>query len=147
MTHGDPKAQSSCVLVNCAIAHLLSGGRLAGAPAAGRRYLTAIENEVWSRLDEIAAVPEDGISSSGYTVPSVEAAFWSLLRSSSFEEAVVTAASLGDDADTVAAIAGAMAGAYYGYDAIPNRWRNSLLYETQIHKMALQLARIDSTSA
>ena len=145
VTHGDPKAQSSCVLVNCAIDHFLHGGDLPGALQAGYRHLTSIETAVWARLESIATIPEEDISSSGYTVSTVEAAFWSLLRSSSFEEAVVTAASLGDDADTVAAVTGAMAGAYYGYSAIPDRWKEILENEPQIRALALQLAKTNST--
>jgi ADP-ribosyl-[dinitrogen reductase] hydrolase len=60
---------------------------------------------------------------------------------------VASAASLGGDADTVAAVAGAMAGAYYGYPAIPDRWKNCLLHEQQIHNVALQLANVSSLPA
>jgi ADP-ribosylglycohydrolase len=98
-------------------------------------------------LEKITTFSEEEISSSGYTVSTVEAAFWSVLRSSSFEEALVTAATLGDDADTVAAVAGAMAGAYYGYNAIPYRWIKSLLNEPKLHSMAQELTEANSTSA
>ena len=55
--------------------------------------------------------PRDQIKSSGYVVHSLEAALWSVGNSSSFEEAILLAANLGDDADTVAAITGQLAGA------------------------------------
>jgi hypothetical protein len=51
------------------------------------------------------------ISSSGYVVHTLEAALWAVARSTSFREAILTAANLGHDADTVAAIAGQPAGA------------------------------------
>ena len=69
----------------------------------------------------------------------MEAAIWSFLTTESYEEAVVRAANLGDDADTVAAVCGALAGAHYGYAAIPKRWRNQLREEARIHKIALAL--------
>ncbi len=53
---------------------------------------------------------------------SLEAAIWSLLRTDNFKDALLTAVNLGDDADTVGAIAGGLAGLYYGYDAIPAEW-------------------------
>ncbi len=36
------------------------------------------------------------------------------------------AANLGGDADTIAAITGGVAGVYYGYDSIPDRWRTKI---------------------
>ena len=62
------------------------------------------------------------VRASGYAVHSVQAAFWSFLGTDSFEEAVVTAVNLGEDADTTGAVCGALAGAYYGLAAIPERW-------------------------
>ena len=73
-----------------------------------------------------AALPEDGIHSSGYVVDALEAAVWSLVNSASFEETLLKAVNLGDDTDTVGAIAGGLAGLYYGYDAIPEDWLGAL---------------------
>ena len=49
-------------------------------------------------------------------------AVWAVRTTSTFEDAVVAAVSLGDDADTVACVTGAIAGAVYGVQAIPSRW-------------------------
>lgn len=35
---------------------------------------------------------------------------------------IIKAVNLGGDADTISAITGGLAEAYYGYDAIPQRW-------------------------
>jgi ADP-ribosyl-[dinitrogen reductase] hydrolase len=53
-------------------------------------------------------------------------AVWAVRNSSSFEEAVINAVNLGDDADTVGCVAGALAGAMYGIQAIPSRWTTYL---------------------
>ena len=42
---------------------------------------------------------------------------------------------LGEDTDTVAAVAGGLAGALYGYDAIPEEWRNTLIGREYIEEM------------
>ena len=55
-------------------------------------------------------------------VDSLEAAIWSLLRTDSFMDCLLTAVNLGDDSDTIGAIAGGLAGLYYGYEAIPEEW-------------------------
>jgi ADP-ribosyl-[dinitrogen reductase] hydrolase len=85
------------------------------------------------------------IRSSGYCVDSLEAALWSFACTSNFEEAVLTATNLGDDADTVAAITGQLAGAFYGASAIPERWLERLAMREEIERLALALA--DAASA
>ncbi len=103
--------------------------------------LNETERSVWHRLEGIDAYGEDDIMSSGYTVHTLEAAAWSFLSTESYEEAVIRAANLGDDADTVAAVCGALAGAFYGYATIPPKWRDQLLNEVRIHEIALRLGR------
>ena len=39
-----------------------------------------------------------------------------------FRSCVLLAVSLGEDTDTVASVAGGLAGLYYGYDSIPKEW-------------------------
>ena len=52
-------------------------------------------------------------------VQSVPAAFATFLYGANFEETVSNAIRMGGDTDTVAAMAGALAGSYYGYEGIP----------------------------
>ena len=73
-------------------------------------------------LDELASLPEDEIRSSGYVVDKIEAAIWSLVTTNSFKKAELKAVNLGNDTDTVGAIAGGLAGLYYGYESIPQDW-------------------------
>jgi ADP-ribosyl-[dinitrogen reductase] hydrolase len=84
--------------------------------------------------------PENGISGSGYVVASLEAALWSFFRTDSFADAVLTAANLGDDADTTAAICGQIAGAYYGAHGIPAVWLQRLSMREEIMALADRLA-------
>ena len=72
-------------------------------------------------------------------VDSLEAALWSFSSTTSFEEAVLTAANLGDDADTTAAVCGQVAGAHYGAGAIPEVWLERLWEKRKIEDMALAL--------
>ena len=53
---------------------------------------------------------------------SMRIAVGSIATTGSFEEAVIEAVNLGGDADTNGAITGGLAGAWYGYDAIPEAW-------------------------
>lgn len=64
----------------------------------------------------------DAINSSGYVIDSLEASIWSFLNSNSYESAVLSAVNLGEDTDTIGSITGALAGLYYGFDALPSKW-------------------------
>jgi ADP-ribosyl-[dinitrogen reductase] hydrolase len=63
------------------------------------------------------------IRGGGYIVDALEAALWALASTDGFEACILAAVNLGDDADTTAAIAGQLAGALYGVEGIPTRWR------------------------
>lgn len=86
----------------------------------------------------IAKSVED-IQGSGYTVACLEAALWCFFKTDSFEAAVLTAANLGDDADTTAAVCGQLAGAFYGVSAIPGRWLDLLSMRDRISDWAQRL--------
>jgi poly(ADP-ribose) glycohydrolase ARH3 len=59
-------------------------------------------------------------------IESVPAAIGAFLLTNSFRDAVVLAVNLGGDTDTIGAMAGAVAGAYYGLDQIPQEWIDPL---------------------
>ena len=141
ITHGDPKAHGSCVLLNAWIRQIILH-QTRDARSEVFELLPERERTVWSRWRDIGRYPESQIRSGGYTVDTLEAATWSFLTTSSFEEAVVCAANLGDDSDTVAAITGALAGAFYGYSAIPQRWLDELVSLEYICETAISLQRV-----
>ncbi|RSZ39810.1 MULTISPECIES: ADP-ribosylglycohydrolase family protein [unclassified Variovorax] len=86
-----------------------------------------------------ASKPVEQIRGSGYCVESLEAALWCFANTGSFEEAVLAAANLGDDADTTAAICGQLAGAFYGVGGIPRDWLDKLVMRDDIERMAGKL--------
>lgn len=73
----------------------------------------------------------------GYVVDSFAAALHCIFTTDSFENAVIKAVNLGGDADTIGAITGGLAGALYGYEAIPERWINCLTQEDRAELYAL----------
>jgi ADP-ribosyl-[dinitrogen reductase] hydrolase len=88
---------------------------------------------------DYASKPRERIKGSGYCVESLEAALWCFAHTQSFEEAVLAATNLGDDADTTAAICGQLAGAFYGVGGIPARWLDKLVMREEIAQMADRL--------
>jgi ADP-ribosyl-[dinitrogen reductase] hydrolase len=91
---------------------------------------------------ELPTRQRDEVKGSGYVVESLEAATWAFNHSNSFEEAILNAANLGDDADTTAAITGQMAGAWYGVRGIPESWRNRCYRAAEIAALADQLYEV-----
>ena len=68
---------------------------------------------------------EDGIRGKGFVVDSLEAALWAFcFDDDSFKKGALAAVNLGDDTDTTAAIYGQLAGTYYGYKSLPQKWVN-----------------------
>ena len=81
----------------------------------------------------------DEVRSSGYVIHSLEAAIWCVARTADFRSAVLLAANLVDDADTVAAITGQLAGALYGASAIPQAWLDTLAWRERLTSVAEDL--------
>lgn len=120
-----------------------------GLNRARRFYKESPENKYYNRLyrkiglvdlhfedpDTFERAKREEIKSSGYIVDTLEAAVWCVLNTHSYSECVLTAVNLGDDTDTIAAVAGGMAGALYGYDSIPKEWLDTLQKREYIEDM------------
>jgi ADP-ribosyl-[dinitrogen reductase] hydrolase len=136
-THGAAEAVDACV----AYADMLADA-IAGKPRS--EVLGAPRGDWAGSIGGILAgswrsKARSEIQSSGYVAHSLEAALWSVGRTGSFAEAVLLAANLGGDADTVAAITGQLAGALYGYSAIPGEWLERLAWRQTIEGVACNL--------
>jgi ADP-ribosylglycohydrolase len=81
------------------------------------------------------------IRGTGYVVASLEAALWAFAKSTSFEHGALLAVNLGDDADTTGAVYGQLAGAYYGVEGIPERWRSKLAHLDTLEDFAARLLK------
>lgn len=113
ITHAHPVAEWSCVT----LCDMLWTIRNSGTPA---KWV------LWPRYGRIVSRPVEAVKSDGYCEHTLEAALWCFLNTSSYADCVLTAVNLGDDTDTTAAAAGALAGVYYGFEAIPPKWIGQL---------------------
>ncbi len=75
----------------------------------------------------------------GYIVDSYAIAMWGFINSDNFEDGMYKVLCLGGDTDTNAAIYGQLAGAYYGYDAIPKEWIKDVYLSNEIIEIADKL--------
>lgn len=83
----------------------------------------------------------DSISSSGYVVDTLECALWILLNANSYKETIVATTNIGNDTDTVGAIAGSMAGIIYGISSIPEKWINKLMRKDYLIDLSLNFEK------
>lgn len=135
-THAHPRSLVGCGLYVCAAAALPEAANLrAGLQAGINRAFAYYRADGWAELeayrrsedlDALAALPEQEIQSGGYVVSTLEAALWCLLTTGSYRDCVLKAVNLGDDTDTTAAVAGGLAGVYYGCKQIPQAWLDAL---------------------
>ena len=140
-THGAEEAVSSCA----AFALLLSDA------IRGATWDEVLTPKVRPWPDKVARAmamepiswPRSKVRGSGYVIHSLEAAIWAVGNSSSFSEAVLLAANLGEDADTTAAITGQLAGAIWGASTIPEAWLNKLAWRDRIVRIADKLHDCD----
>jgi ADP-ribosyl-[dinitrogen reductase] hydrolase len=137
-THGAPEAIDCCRLLAYVIFRALDGHSKETLLDGAAPFLTqpAVRQVASVRYGSRKA---DSIRGSGYCVRSLEAALWCVYSTESFEAAILAAANLGEDADTTAAIAGQLAGALYGLQAIPEDWRRKVHLGEEIVAMARQL--------
>jgi len=137
MTHADPRATWGAVALNQAIVYLLDGNAV---DTVGRAAVDGIEEPAVVRaIQSVPSLSRDDLRSGGYVLDTLAASFWSLLNTDEAEEAIVTAVGLGADTDTTGAVTGALAGALYGVEAIPERWRRVLLVNDELERLARQL--------
>lgn len=82
---------------------------------------------------------ENEIDSDAYVIHSLEASIWAFLNNDSYQNTVLNAVNLGIDTDTNAAIAGSLAGFYYGYDNIPYYWVENIARKDDILELCDKL--------
>ena len=136
-THSTQECLDACALLVTQLLDALAG---ADKQAATRpRVMALTPNLLFINGGDWKTKTRDQIQSSGYVVHTLEAALWSVWQTDNFKDAVLTAANLGDDADSVAAVAGQLAGALYGASAIPAEWLAKLAWREKIEQLAGQL--------
>lgn len=146
LTHGHPRSQVGCMIYTAFCRELIyredrsviealrdALGRITdfydNAEGKADWYDNAFKKELFADsygrlgdLEGFRSLPESAIRSGGYIVDTLEAAVWCLLNTDSFDDCLLKAVNLGDDTDTVAAVAGGLAGLCYGYGSIPKDW-------------------------
>lgn len=126
LTHGDRAAWEGTAVFHELVRLTLSGADPICAlpdvldlvhPDHRRRYAAVLADD-WH--------PGRATEFNGAVWPCLGSAVWALRTTDSFEDALRAAVDVGGDTDTVAAVTGGLAGAYYGWEAVPARWTGPL---------------------
>ena len=146
LTHAHPRSLVGCGIYSLISVQLLEGKTIPEAVQIGlsnaEKYYSdsefVDEVEKYSRLwqEDFATLPEEEIKSTGYVVDTLETALWCLLNTKDYKSLVLKAVNLGDDTDTVAAVAGGLAGICYGLEEIPEEWLLKLQSREYLEEIA-----------
>lgn len=139
-THASALAERACDFLAELTLHLMGG--LPYDQSKSRALARHKGPRLYTELSvDFHGMPADQIASGGYVLDTLRAALWAVENTTSFDQAVLLAANLGNEADTTAAIAGQIAGARYGYSAVPLALRRGLVQERLLYVTSQFLSR------
>jgi ADP-ribosyl-[dinitrogen reductase] hydrolase len=140
-THGAIECVDACRLLARILIRALRGESKADVLLADADRPVFTERIATIARGDYRRKPANEIHGTGYVVQSLEAALWAFESTTTFRDAILSAANLGDDADTTAAICGQVAGAFYGDQGIPAQWLVRLASREDITALADRLYR------
>ena len=144
-THAHRRCEMACGIYCSIIFGLCRGGELEKAVMSG--LLSALvyyrdHGDFEKLYEEVAPMINikdwtlSEIKSGGYVLDTLRSAVWCLLTTNSYAQCVLKAVNLGGDTDTTAAVAGALAGLWYGAEAIPDAWISALAQNEALDTLA-----------
>ena len=144
LTHAHKVSCIACEMYVLIGLNLLAGQPLNVAIKGAYGYLNkTYKDNKWfkyfKRIPDLLNLPETEIRSFGFVIETLEAALWCLLTSGSYSEAVLKAVNLGHDTDTVAAVAGGLAGIIWD---VPEDWIKQLAKVDYLTKLADDFDRV-----
>lgn len=131
ITHYEEKAAEACIMYNTMVHEFMLGRK--------NKTKVITENVFGSEYLDVLKMEYTDLDPTGYVVDSFKCALWAFLNTNSFKECVCMAANLCGDADTIAAIAGGMAGVYYGIGDIPKAWIERIVVKEELYDLANEL--------
>jgi ADP-ribosyl-[dinitrogen reductase] hydrolase len=160
LTHFDPRCVDACIAFNFGISYLTSGKdpskllfktwRFLADSRATKEYREQVgeedsvdpQQDMVKFLKAVNDVQYDDLQANGMAIETTQAAYWLTLNAIDFEEGLVRAVNLGGDAATLGAVAGALLGARFGEQAIPERWLDSLKMRPDLEAVADKLCKM-----
>lgn len=148
LTHGHIRSTLCCLHYTYVVHHLLDDLSIAKSlHLANEQLLEKLinypeERSHFERIFSIETLQRDDIKSNGYVIHTLEAVYWSLLNSDSYYDTIFNAVHLGNDTDTIAAIAGGLAGIHYEELNIPADWMELIPKRQEIDTLIDRFVKI-----
>jgi len=129
LTHSHPDCVNSSLFLNLLLYQILqepqrSAAEVVRSAVEKAKGQVALDEDLELTINLAPMRMRGDLNNSGWVRDTLETALWSVMTTLSFEEALVRAVNLGNDADTGGAVTGAIAGALYGLSGIPARWKD-----------------------
>lgn len=145
-THGSPECIESCMLLGAILNLFINNiNKISKNELIFNSNLESILNLKEPKViqllngDSWLKLKYEELPNTGYVIDTLISALWCFYYSNNFEESLILAVNLCGDADTIGAVCGQLAGAYYGYDKIPSHWISIIKESTYIQKEAYSL--------
>ncbi|WGS65562.1 ADP-ribosylglycohydrolase family protein [Marinitoga aeolica] len=140
-THNNIYTIHSCKLIGGVIQQAIHGENKKFLIEEVHKHMDLIY-DVKLKIVDIPYKTKNEIKSSSSALDSLEIALWSLYNTDNFKDAVLTAVNFGGDTDTIGAIIGQIAGAYYGFDNIPKLWTLKIVKRDKIMEIIEKLYEV-----
>lgn len=158
LTHRHIRGAMCCLIYLRLAEHILNGKEKVEAYFLMQKEILAFweaidfsqnESKLFVRLIEadVRDLPITHLRSGGYVMESIQASIWCFLQRDSYADVVLTAINLGHDTDTTGAIAGGLAGLYYGQEGIPSEWISAIARREDIVDLGQRLGEKYGMSA
>ncbi len=159
LTHYDQRCVDSCIAFNFGVSYLTSGKdpskllfktwRFLADTRESKEYRELFgeealpaEQDMVKALKAVNSSSYDDLQANALAIETTQAAYWLTLNAIDFEEGLVRAVNLGGDAATLGSVVGALLGARFGEQAIPERWIESLKKHSDLEKVADKLCKL-----
>ncbi len=140
ITHWDDRVGTASLIQNLLLSELFLGEKNKKmALQTIFYYLQGRDPQVDRILTNLPNIEEEDLKTDGFVLNLLQLVLWYFINTNTFEECIVSVVNRGGEADTAGSVAGALAGAYYGYSAIPTRWLNTLDKKDQIDHLVSKL--------
>src|SRR3954470_1086591 len=126
LTHGDPSAGEGCAVFHELMRVALDGDDPLAAIPSALELVAPGHRARWATVLAEDWTPDQATESNGAVWPTLGQAIWALRHGRDFAEVMRLVIDLGGDTDTVAAVAGGLAGAVFGIAGIPMRWTSAV---------------------